>query len=681
MSIKQYLVTLVTCLGLIQVHESAAMLAQISRLATKLAHYSYAKSRQQEEILPKQKNSEESKLDRIFTKKEIDESMLPLAENDPKISSGLKQVLEEVRLKKTSTTISKIKNKPPRKTSSKGLIYKILDYAYVKTRQIEISETEVLDRKEADVPESIVAIAENDPKISLLELFFEKFWPKKTVSNTPIAMENTSGEAKTQVKKKSFFTALFSTPMIEYKGESLAGREVTLNEHSNLMQFYVANQFAYNGGSYASCGYHALKNSLFVIIRALHAIHDDATLQETLNNFSKIKTLFGPLEKDDVGTWRAIIMQLRAERAFKNYIYHNLGLKELNAINESTTIQIEGKVYTFKKSKIHARYGTLIDNFALQAARALTQGEVTNVIIIPENVIEFIRNEVNKEGFITNPDDFFEGPLENFEGKPDYICEDLMHLFKLLADYLTGNDTLGKYFDIGSIKEFELNLDASPGVFKYYNDNNQSPLNSDGDWLQVEEIAMLHTFEQAKSPDLHQEKRAGLVHNLNHGFTIIEDINDLTNTHGGNIDPATYAEIMRDMEDPLKEARDALNDETIADYYHIFIICTAGRAGASHGHWFALILYKHDNKHDYIVMDSANNSSRLSDERVNTIISLLENQNVAQVKATPEELSTMEQDIRKNIINNDAPQALELIENYKRMGGQEDFTSEIQSIL
>ena len=314
MSIKSYLITLLMFLCFIQVHESVAMLARMSRIT----RYSYVNARQSE--LPLKKEATDALVDTFA--------------------------------------------------------------------------------KECDISESVLKEAENDPKVSFFGFLTGKLFPR----SIPQPAENKSEKEKPskdikEDTKPSWFSQISHIvypPPFQFKNEFIAGRHVNLNEHSNLMQFYVANQFAFNGGSYASCGYQALKNSLF-LVRALYGINDDATLQETLNNFAKIKTLFGPLEKNDVGTWRAIIMQLRAEKAFKNYLYHNLGLKKLDAITDSTTIKIAGHIYTFKKSKIHERYGTAIGTFALQAARALTQGVTDHLIITPENVFEYIHDKVHEE--------------------------------------------------------------------------------------------------------------------------------------------------------------------------------------------------------------------------------------------------------------------------------------------
>lgn len=396
----------------------------------------------------------------------------------------------------------------------------------------------------------------------------------------------------------------------------MPGKKIVLDNNAILKQIWVANQFDEKGGGGASCGYHALKNA-FLFIRSLHGILDAVTLRETVNSFAKIKTLFGPLEKEEVGTWRAITMQARAELAFKNYIYHRFGLKDLKNISEPATVQFKDDAYNLSANKIREIYSSLLGDYSLNAAKNLTQGRTERFVFDPSDVTRYIR----EKAFVKDPYDFLEKKPFESENNIDHERKDVGALSELIFAHLIDVATIHRYIDLAKMEEYTLTLDASKEVFAFYNKGNSNQLNEDGDWLQVEEMQKLHDeVENQETPKFIKENRPGLICNIPHGSTFIEDINDLTNTHGGNIDPKIFKEL--NLEDPLKAARDALHDETVQQYIHTFFINTADRVQCPRGHWLALVLYKHNGKQEYYIMDSINNT-RLDDPRILKITNLL----------------------------------------------------------
>jgi len=492
---------------------------------------------------------------------------------------------------------------------------------------------------------------------------------------------------KEPVPSKNIFSRLweFLTPktaVIEIKSNPIPGKQIEITEYCHLKQIYVANQFSAQGGGTASCGYQSFKNALY-LIKALQDSESTENLETTLNDFNLINNLFGPINKNSVGCWRTIIMQKRALAVFKNYLYHNLGLKELNAIEENTYIQFPTQeCFPIKKNKIRNAYATLLNNYTQDAAKSLIEGLTTQLIIHPDLFIEYIQDHLNTST-IKNIDDFItrESSEVNNTLHDNVTCDDYDELPGLLYNYLSDIKTIEKYIDIKSITPFELSLDNTEQVFDFYNKNNSNPSQLDGDWLQEEEIYTLKKLENENNIQFIHDKRQGLLHNLDYELTIIEDVNDLTGSHGDSVNQEVFQEIILKSQKGINKAKTALADNAKEKYIHAFIIGTATRYQSTHGHWFVLALYKHDNMHEYIVMDSASNANRLYDERVKKIISLLENQDLTdKIAASPEELKNIENKIIDMLNNNDMG-VLELIEHYKQCGGKKDFSEQLNTLF
>lgn len=499
------------------------------------------------------------------------------------------------------------------------------------------------------------------------------------------ALTSSSEESEETVQSKSIFSRLldYFTPVpatVEVNSHIYNGNKIEMSENRCIKQIYVTNQFGTHGGGDASCGYQSLKNAIY-LIKALQESSTTESLNNDLNNLTIINTLFGPVHKNSVGTWRAIIMQKRALIVFKNYIYQRLELKKLDEIQENTCIQFESKKrFLLNKSKIREVFATLLNKYAQEAAEALTNGQTTQLYINPELIIEYIQNNLNPE-VIQDPQEFIEESSICLDENPSIECHDLDELFGLLYTYLRENNTIDTYINLSSIKTFELSLDNSKEAFDLYNNNNSNPSQLDGDWLQEEEIYALKNLEAADNIHCMKESRNGLLHGLDYKFTIIEDVNDLTGTHGDTINHEIFQEIELKSQKGINKAKTALAADEIKKYIHAFIVGTADRSRSTHGHWFVLLLYKHDNMHEYIVMDSANNANRLYDERVKKIISLLENQDLTdKIVASPEELKELENKIRTKVAEHDL-EALDLIENYKQCGGTIDFSEETQALF
>lgn len=538
------------------------------------------------------------------------------------------------------------------------------NYSYVQHRQAEKTE----DSKQSQ-PEPIA-----EP----LFIFDQKESDTSFIAQSKDSPEK---EPLTSTPSKNIFSRAFE--FFSSSVQSLASpfaekQEIALSEQCILKQLPVTNQFTSEGGGYASCGYHALKNAIY-LIQGLNNAQTLENIVTTLNNSAIVNDLFGQVQRNTVGKWRSIIMQQRALVAFKNYIYKKLELKPLTSIEENICVDV-GEKHSLNKNKIREIFATLLNKYAQDAASALIEGKTTSLFITPASIVEFIQNTITDE-VIKNIYDFInEEPLVDSTNYTVIVIEPEV-LPYVLCEYLKKPETIAAYISISLIQSFELTLDNSKEVFAAYNHNNSNPVSLDGELLQEEEINTLKKLEKKDLIQFLESSRKGLLHAIDCRITIIDDINDLTGAHGGNIDLAIFNQISLKSQRGIDKAKAALENTDIQQYIHAFIIGTAQRSTSTSGHWFVLVLYKHNDMHEYLIMDSASNTNRLYDEKVRKVISLLEKQNLTEeATITPEKLESIEQEIN-SMINKKDMEVLELIERYKKCGGKEDFTEQVQRLF
>lgn len=87
----------------------------------------------------------------------------------------------------------------------------------------------------------------------------------------------------------------------------------------NIQQLSVKNQFDKDGGGTYSCGYHAIKNGLFIFQSILENDTVSSKAKEIIKSNDIIDTFFGP-----DGVWRNVIAFYKHKKLAEDYLYNYL---------------------------------------------------------------------------------------------------------------------------------------------------------------------------------------------------------------------------------------------------------------------------------------------------------------------------------------------------------------------
>lgn len=347
----------------------------------------------------------------------------------------------------------------------------------------------------------------------------------------------------------------------------------------SLQSITVALQSGILGGGGASCGYHALKNGIY-IARALLGLNT----WEAVKDFTIIKNLFGVPES----SWRKTITQNREYEVLQNYIYQQLKksyIRPENEIQEQTPW-----VRTRDTYKIKDVYLSILQNYAKSSALFITRH---NGLITAD--AKSIKDYINREIHKRQTSNAIKNDLASYaQNKNSALIPGNSPDEKTatIAAYLKNNDTIRKY----------LNLDAAPVSF-YRTDIPQAMqaavaagshgIESGGDWLNNLEIEKLVTFE--KEPGQLLSTRELLIPV---DVTVINNISRL--------DSAVF-QTLKDVAAAYAQAQ---------KFIHIFCLQIPG-------HWFTLVLHKNGDRSDYFTANSTGSDVRLLAEPLVHILEAL----------------------------------------------------------
>lgn len=346
-----------------------------------------------------------------------------------------------------------------------------------------------------------------------------------------------------------------------------------------LKQLQVYSQKNDEGGGAASCGYHTLLRGMQVI-NAKARNESEKELANTLMNVNAIIYYFN--FENPLGIWREQIIQRR----------------RLVAIAEL----LKQKLFTAIKND------NLIENYDPKISDLYRS--IINRDIKPELVAVFERGGTLGE---------YEFRAEDFEQlfmKTDFVPED-----KQYADIIKDPNIINTYLDLNRVSH-ELSKMQLPTI----QDSNN------GDWLQGNELEFLWD-EQGKL----RQRGQGIISNDVHcGFTPIDDFNWIgkKSTEFFRDEEGNFKEREVDVDVIVPSIRSKLQEmaELRRNYFHIFGIGTMKQLSDTSreaGHWFALILYQHnDGNREYFITDSMDNKSRKNDANVKTLIEAIENKAV-----------------------------------------------------
>ena len=333
-----------------------------------------------------------------------------------------------------------------------------------------------------------------------------------------------------------------------------------------LQPVTVALQSGANGGGGASCGYHALKNGIY-IARALLGLNT----WEAVKDFTIIKNLFGTPES----SWRKIITQNREFEVLQNYIYQHLKksyIRPENEIQEQTPW-----VRTRDTYKIKDVYLSILQNYAKSSALFITRHN--GLITADEkNINDYINREIHKRQASNAIKDDLASYAQNKNSAlipgntPDEKAA-------TIATYLKNNNTIRNY----------LNLDAAAVIFSRADipqamqaavAAGSHGIESGGDWLNNLEIEKLVTFEKEPGQLLSTKELPIPV-----DVTVINNISSL--------DSAVFQTLKKVATDYAQAQK----------FIHIFCLQIPG-------HWFTLILHKNGAHSEYFTANSTGSDVR-----------------------------------------------------------------------
>ncbi len=328
----------------------------------------------------------------------------------------------------------------------------------------------------------------------------------------------------------------------------------------------VALQSSALGGGGASCGYHALKNGIY-IARALLELNT----WDSVTDFAIIKNLFGIPES----TWRKSIIQNREYEVLQNYIYQQLRknyIRPENEIQEQTPW-----VRTRDTYKIKDVYLSILQSYAKSSALFITNYNLESTAD-KKSIKDYINRKIDER----QKDNAIKNDLASYAQNmnsaliPGNTDDEKA---ATVAAYLKNNDTIRKY----------LNLDAAPVTFSR-TDIPQAMqtavaagsrgIESGGDWLNNLEIEKLVMFEKEPGHLLSTKELPIPV-----DVTVINNISRL--------DSAVF-QTLKDVATAYAQAK---------DFIHIFCLQIPG-------HWFTLVLHKQGEHSEYFTANSTGSDVR-----------------------------------------------------------------------
>lgn len=238
-----------------------------------------------------------------------------------------------------------------------------------------------------------------------------------------------------------------------------------------VFQLEVKNQFDCDGGGSASCGYHALKNGLFIAL-GLQNGKSSSDIKKDLNLIDPIKKLFGGLDS----RWREFIIELRRKKLAAHYIEDQIlrNIKKANCVNTN-----QGIGY-FRKLNLSSEYINILQN-----------DDEKNLLC---NSLIDIANELVKKGkdnkYLIDFEEILKEIHAQFSKKRELATEDFY--FKLY-DNLSSKELIAKHLN-------SFNLDFSISKNNQIITNNKKALGKiesfSGEWLLSSEIEQLVKFEK-----------------------------------------------------------------------------------------------------------------------------------------------------------------------------------------
>ncbi len=371
--------------------------------------------------------------------------------------------------------------------------------------------------------------------------------------------------------------------------------EYLLKQQGNRFKLRVKNQFDADGGGSASCGYHALKNSLFIAA----ALQSPLQAQELLANLispAPISRLFAK----ETDSWRAAVIEKRSISYLRDVFYNALllCLRGVKKIERQESRPKGDYNYHLKfnqgwlgfepfsaedehKNDERDAFQSVLINVASTMAMAIYR--VQEKIIVPDyNVL----------------------PINLLM---TFLTRELVRRIELKEskfEILNSEEKINQYFDFQGISP-ELKLQSvPPALSSYLVDPSIARNGSRGDWLESSEILSCWNYSKRKSlmPDLNNIKLICIedkVGNVSYGQQCVTNKN-----------LATLIERLKDPE---------------SSFISILIVHYPG-------HWISCVIDKKGLDHCYIITDSNNNSLDLEDTNLLELIAMLNGKVVEQAK-------------------------------------------------
>jgi hypothetical protein len=328
----------------------------------------------------------------------------------------------------------------------------------------------------------------------------------------------------------------------------------------SMKQHTVVRQSNTVGGQ-ASCGYHALKNGIY-IARAIMGIDP----WESLQNATIVHNLFGTPQS----TWRSIIIRDRNHIVLKNYILRKL--KDRFMRTETQIHETTPWVRTHDLFKIREIYASAFPEIAGNAAQAIIDTGKPSTIEA-QTIINTIKTRAGSTSYLSS----IKKELESYaqDKNPKLIPGTTpQQKANTVVNYVTSINTMKKYLNLDGAA---LTFSAAdiPVAMNTYTEIGTHGIASGGDNLNMPEIEKLGNLEKQPGKLLDPAMLPEPV-----AITVID---------AARIDSAALIDLKSIVSRCAKEPK----------YINIFCVRKLD-------HWVTLVLRKHDTNVEYFTANSTN---------------------------------------------------------------------------
>ncbi len=347
--------------------------------------------------------------------------------------------------------------------------------------------------------------------------------------------------------------------------------------HICVQQAQVLNQFGWNGGGVASCGYQALKNACAITSMLLGIDRRD-----WLTSSDIVQQLFGPgSSKYTAGRWRSLIMQHREQQVLCYYFASLMPIKD-------AAVDVKGE----------CNYKSNIRGLFVSFAREYVQ-EIVGKLYTHEKHIEMSANAF--VAWVQARPIVGYDPTRYGENLTAHDLEVLIH----------NRETILAHIAIDETQIFDCSLDMLQKAQAKYNNDVRGKFNTisfDGEWLGQGEVELLIPY--AKQHETHLKDIPVFVCDsmATDELDFISDVTELRQAikEGKSLPHPIYAFVLGNM-------------------HH------DGDQIGSDGHWTTLVLDTlENNQRRYTLADSDANPGHLSAGACQKFICYLEGEKIGE---------------------------------------------------